>query len=306
MSFRNWNLEWTNLNAMRRYPIVADATCVDVTSSFQIPDDFLVALYLPIGLGVDIEPGRFFILSLGAYASGYAVTIGYAADSGNIPVATALIASSTFTPNQSYALGGLGNFADSMGTLVIGTLDSINLQPAGQFNFSLPATALECDCIRPIVRGVGSILVQNGSTLSAPQYGTITIVAGTNMQITAIPASDGSNPQLIFDAIEGAGLSTTCVCLDESTPTPIYTINGIPPTAGGDFTLVGDDCIKIGDIANGLQFTDDCSDACCGCPELEVVTAAATQLATQANSLQNYISNLDGQILAMSLAVGNL
>ena len=306
MAFRNWNLEWLNLNAQRAYPLAADATATDQTASFELPPDFIVAMYLPIHSGLSVQPGRFFVKTIGAYASGYNVVIGYAADSGNIAVATALISKSTFTPNQSYALGGIGDFADTVGRIVIGSLDNIEQQPAGQFEFSLTGGRLETDVVRPMIRGVSSLQAQNGGSLSEKLYGTIVVTAGKNMRITAVPGNDDNDPQLIFDAIEGAGLTSECACAEIANSVPIRTINGIPPTSDGDFSLLGDDCIQLDPIDNGLQLTDDCSKPCCGCTELATVTTTLTQLATQANTLENFLAGLESRISAMSLLLSSL
>lgn len=306
MAFRNWNLEWLNLNAQRAYPLTADATGTDIQAAFKLPDDFIVGLYLPIHAGVNVQPGRFFIRSIGVYASGYSVVVGYAGDDGDINVATALIARETFTPNQSYALGGLGEFSDSFGRIVIGSLTGIDAQPAGQFTFNLTGTRLETDAVRPMIRGVSSLQVQNGTALSERYYGRVILQAGRNMRITSIPSDGDSAPTIIFDAIEGAGLTEQCACLGEAAGSPIYTINGIPPDETGNFSLLGDDCLQVSEIVNGVQLNDRCSKPCCGCPELEVVTTALKELSTKANTLQNHLQRLDTQLGAMTLLIGNL
>ncbi len=306
MSFRNWNLEWLNLNAQRAYPLTADATAADDTVSFTLPTDFIVAIYLRVHSGLNVQPGRFFVKSIGSYSAGYNVEIGYAADSGNITVATALIARSTHTKNKSYELGGVGIFADTIGRIAIGSLDNVDLQPAGQFEFSLAGGRLEPDAIRPMIRGVSSIQAQNGNSLSEKLYGTVVIEAGKNMQITAIPADEDGPARLIFDAIEGRGLTSECACSDEADAVPITTINGIAPTADGNFQLLGDDCLLLSEIEHGLQLTDECSEPCCGCPELAAVTTIATELQTQANSLSTFLTGLEGRMASMSLVLGSL
>lgn len=305
MAFRHSNLEFLNHNAMRAYPLAADVTGEDVTASFKIPTDFIVELILSVHSGINVQPGRFFLKKINASATGYKITVGYATDSAEIDVATAQVAVSTFTPNKQYQLGGLGAFFGCRGTLVIGSLAGVTDQPTGDFNFSLSSARLETDAIRPSVLGVTSLQVENGGNLSSRLHGAIVLVAGKNMQITAVPAEGDEPARLVFDAIEGRGLVQPCACAD-NTATSIYTINGIPPTADGEFSLLGDDCIKVDPLSNGIQLTDECSKPCCGCPEQTVLTQTAQAITTQAASLENYLSRLEGQISAMSAILGTL
>jgi len=70
MPLSQWNLEFLNHNAQRSYPLTADATKIDTTGSFTIPDDFLVGLDIPVSTAMNMESGQFFIRQLGLFASG--------------------------------------------------------------------------------------------------------------------------------------------------------------------------------------------------------------------------------------------
>ncbi len=302
MGFKNWNIDWLSHNGQRRYPLAAEATAQDVTDTFSLPDDFLTELYLPVHAGLAVLPGRFFVRQIGVYAAGYAVIIGYDDGDTVVSAASAVIARETHVKNTAYALGGLGDFADTVGRVVIGSLGNIDLQPPGLWNFALEDTRLETDCVRPIIRGISSIRVRNGSALSDPLYGDIVLSAGTNQRLDVVQ-EEGEDPAIVFNAIEGAGLNALCGCLDDDDTPPIRTIDGVPPTVSGDFTLLGSDCLEISAVQNGLRILDRCSQPCCGDPELKTITQALEALRIQTSTLEQFLVSLESRVTQMDLAV---
>lgn len=297
-----WNLEWLNHNSQRRYPLIDEAEGVDESKEFIIPQDFLVELDLPIHAGLDVDPSKFFLKNIGAFATGFSIVVGYESDSGVVDVATALIPAATHKRNTQYALGGIGDFADTMGKVVIGRLETIQEQPSGFFTFDLDNTRLEPDTLRPIIRGVSSILVTTDTDQSRRMTGDIEIQAGQNMQIVPIIVS-GQDPILRFSALEGEGLAEECVCDDDFESPPIKRINGIPPTAAGDFTLLGNACLEVKDIANGIMLDDVCSEPCCGCEELEAITRDLEQFGSKATTLENFLVRLETEVAQMNMVV---
>ena len=291
-----WALEWLNANSQRNYPLTDDATGIDTTGSFVLPTDFLVSLDLPLSTGVDADPSRFFLYQLGAYATGYIVIIGYQPPTGYpIQVASASIPTAGFVENQTYALGGIGDYADTVGKVTINSLGNIGSQPGGFFTFTLATARIEPDCVRPIIRGVSSIIVTNGNNQSVRLTGDIELIADSNMQLTTSIVA-GQNPQIMFSAIQGEGLAQPCVCAGDTVANPITRFNGVAPTPSGDFTIVGDNCLKITPIANGLQFTDACSQPCCGCAELEAITQDLQQLSANAATLQGFVGRVSTSV----------
>jgi hypothetical protein len=298
-----WNLQWLNHNAQRRYPIAQDTTVTDTTGVFIIPDDFIVELDLPVSAGMNVDPGQFFILNIGAFASGFSVVVGYQPAAGGqpIPVASALIPIQTHQRNTLYALGGIAPFDDTIGKIMIGDLTNILKQPPGFWTFTLLTTRLEPDAIRPILRGVTSITCVNGDQVSLPLFGDIQFVAGSNMQI--VPVIDGGQTSIRFSAIDGAGTIDQCVCDGAAQGGPILRIDGIGPTAGGDFFIVGTTCLQIEPITNGIRLVDTCAQPCCGCPELERVTQDLQLLRQQAAGVQEFVSLLQNSVTAMDMVV---
>lgn len=287
------NPSWSSLNGQRRYPLTGDATALDQTGDFVLPNDFLVGLDLPIHAGEDAEPGRFFVRRIGAYATGYSITIGYQPATGDpVDVANALIATQGFAPNTVYALGGVFPFDDSFGKLVIGALDSIALQPPGFWTFDIAGGRLESDAIRPVTRGVASLSVVNGTERSIKVQGDVELVAGANCRFDVL-IEEGSDPQIVINFIQGEGTSEPCACANDATTlTPITRFGGITVGPDGNLVLAGSDCLRVEPIANGLKLVDVCSQPCCGCPELEAVVADLQRLNDERVITQDFVARL--------------
>lgn len=300
---RNWNLEWRNHNANRDYPVTNDATGYDVSGEFKLPRDFIVGLKLSVSVAHNVDPARFALKTIGVYATGFTIVVGYWDGSAMISVASALIPRESLGGPNTFRMGGIGNFVDVAGWVVIGKIDNIDLQPPGRWEFDLDSGRLEVDAIHPQVRGVSSLRARNGTAVSDPIVGDIILRAGRNMRITPVLES-GEDPVLVFDSIDGEGLNETCVCTgDVDVGPPIRTINKIPPTTEGDFTFLGSTCIEFTAIDNGLQVENPCSTPCCGCTELEVVTSALEQFGRQATTLENFLVSLEARVSQMDQVV---
>jgi hypothetical protein len=152
----------------------------------------------------------------------------------------------------------------------------------------------------PSLSGVTSLATVNGSTVSAAYSGIIELVAGTN--ITLVPTVVGGITTIQINAIDGAGLNSECGCAG-APAVPITRINGVPPTAAGDFTLLGDDCLQITAIGHGLQLTDSCSQPCCGCQELAAITQDLEQFGAEATTLQTFVNALSVSVNQMNMVV---
>jgi len=296
MPLGNWNLQWLNHNSQRSYPLTEWATKVDSADTIKVPNSLIVALYFPVHAGQNVEPQRFYLQSLAVYPTGFNIGIGYEDNSRNPPlVASVNVAKSTHTENRSYALAGSGDFDDSVGKIVIGSLDEAGDLPPGQYDFDYAGGALESDAIRPMIRGITSITVVRGLERSDRLYGDIELVAGSNMRIT--PSQVGSAaPQITFSAIEGEGLNEDCVCEEEQTGPCIRTINGIHPLPDGNFRFIGDDCLTIEPTDNGLQLVDVCSEPCCGCEELQALVSQIDRFADGVVTLQNFANTLGSEV----------
>jgi hypothetical protein len=297
-----YNVDFLTQNAQRRYPLAVDAAPSDSSGTFRLPDDFLVELQLPVHAGMDVDPSRFFLYQLAAYATGYVLTVGYQPADGSspVPVAMAMVPAGGFTRNAVFALGGLAPFDDTGGTVTIGSLESIALQPAGFWTFALEAARLDPDALRPILRGVSRLSVVSGTQESVPLYGDITLYEGSNCRLDVV---GGDNPQITIHFIDGAGTTDPCACADNLTAAPISSILGIAPDSSGNFTLLGTDCLALVPIANGLRLVDTCAQPCCGCAELAELTADFERLAQQRDQVQAFLTSLQNSVDTTTLSI---
>lgn len=299
MPIAHWNLQFLNHNSQRAYPLADWGSRTDTSGTITIPDSFILGLYLPVHAGMNVEPDKFFIQSLGIFATGYSIAIGYDDGSGPYPtVANVNIARSPHTEYKTYAMSGVDDFDDTVGKIVIGDLTEIDRLSPGYYTFTPDTTPIETDSIRPIIRGISSLTIVNGSDRSQKLYGDVEIVAGSNMRIVANSVS-GQPTQVVFSAISGEGLNAVCECEENADKTAIRLINGIPPLADGNFRMVGNKCISIQPVTNGLQFTDLCSQPCCGCEELDAIVQQINRFADGATTLNTFVSTLSAETSKM-------
>ena len=296
------NVEFLNLNSQRHFPLTEDSSGLDTSGSLKLPNDFLVGLDLPVSAGLDIDPACFFVMQLGVYATGFTLIVGYQADSGPIPVATALIPAIGFASNSVFTLVGMGDYADTTGKVTVGKLTGFDNQPSGSFTFALANARIEPDCIRPLLQGIAALLISSGGTVSQPMYGDIELVAQENMQLVPVIIA-GQDPQIVISAVQGEGLAQPCVCNNNATAQPIVRINGQTGDTNGNFNVLGSACLQVTSQANGLTLDDICSSPCCGCAELATVTAALEQFGSEAASLTNFVNQLQTSVQAMNLIV---
>jgi len=296
------NIEWLDLNANRSYPLAEHATKRDASDSIELPDSFLVELYLPISTILDTQPEKFYLQSLAVLGSGFLIDIGY--DDGTLTpptVATASVPVAGFSDYSRYALTGIGDFDDTAGKIVIGRLLDAETLPAGVYTFSPAGGALDPDAIRPMIRGVSSLSVGQGGQVGARLRDNIVLSAGAGIRLSTILVS-GQDPEIRIDAIPGEGLDAACDCEEVEAPC-IRTINGIPGDVKQNFSLVGDNCITITSIANGLQLEDRCCKPCCGCDELNEVLRALRGVESSAHTVENFTSRLAARVSSMELTV---
>ncbi|NDD52794.1 hypothetical protein EBZ39_02770 [bacterium] len=301
MSLGLWNLQWLNHNSQRAYPLTERATKLDTTETIQLPDSFIVGIYFPVSAAVSVSPENFFIRSVLLAPTGFNIVIGYSDGSTTVDAAAANIARINYAPNRAYALGGIDSFAESVGQIVLGTLDEIDALPAGMYTFNQSAGEIEADAIRPMIRGVSSIRVINDQETSSPIYGNITLVAGRNMRIDTATNENGDT-EITFNAVSGLNLNEDCACDIPNVAPCIRCINGVC-SDDGTFTFTQDDCIEVSPINNGLSFKDTCAQPCCGCTELEAITTQINRFGDGVTTLQNFVTRLGSEVTQMSLVV---
>jgi hypothetical protein len=298
MPIGNWNLQWLNHNSQRSYPLTERATKKDLSGgTIRIPDSFIVGIYFPVHAGLDVQIDQFFVKNILLSPIGYTIGFGYNAETGPELVGNANIPLATHAPNTAYAIGGINDFADSIGHVVIGRLDEIQELPQGFYEFDIAGAEIEPDAIRPMIRGVAGIRVASVAELSETLYGDIEFVAGTNMQIDV----DAEKNQITFNAISGENLNTTCDCLVNPPGECIRCING--NCSDGEFVISGGDCIQVDTSGNRILLTDTCASPCCGCAELDALKSQIDRFSDGVATLENFVTRLSSEVTQMSLVV---
>jgi len=287
-----WQVDWLNANSQRKYPLHEEAGLTDISGSLKIPNDFLVDLIWPVHADSTINPALFHVIGIGIFGTGVTLAIGYS----GVVIGSVSIDSATFTRNQTFIIQGTGDFFDTVGKVVVGSLENIS-KSAGSFTFDLANGRLETTVIKPDIRGVNAFFLKNGSDLVGPIQGDVILQAGSNFLLNLFPGLPGEPDRVVLNAIDGAGLNQDCECDENATLPCIKTINSIEPDSNGDFTLLGDDCLALEAISGGIQLTDDCAKPCCGCEELSVVESTLNFMVDQVQSLENLASKLEAAIM---------
>jgi hypothetical protein len=302
MPLGNWNLQWLNHNSQRSYPLTERASKVDATGTIRIPDSFIVALYLPVHVTLNIQLDQFYVKTLLISPIGYAIGVGYSSDSGETLVANVSITKATHRPNMTYALAGVDDFADTIGQVVIGSLDEIDQLPAGLYSFTFSAGEIESDAIRPMLRGISALRVVNGSENSPLLYGDIELLAGANMRIDYAINTNTGNPRITFNAIANTDLNTVCTCDVTEKGECIRCINGLC-SGDGDYNIGGGDCISVATSSTGIQLEDICATPCCGCAELDALKTQIDRFSDGVTTMQNFVTRLGSEVTQMNLVV---
>lgn len=291
-----WDVGWLNANSQRRYPLMDNATRADTNTAMVIPDDFMVDLLWPVQASLGADPTLFHIYAIDIFGAGVKITLGY--DGG--PIGETLIDTENFAPNKTYVISGLNDFEDSIGKVVIGSLNSIQAY-AGHFEFDSAGAGLLPTVIKPNLRDVSAIFLQNGQDLSDAIQGDVVFEAGNNFQLNFQRRSGTkADPHVIvLSAIDGTNLNADCECDPQETRQPILTIDGIPGDVNNNFNLLGSTCVQLTPITNGLKVENPCSEPCCGCQELEVVQQATETLTGQVHSLINLAAKLETAIATL-------
>ena len=296
-----WNQEWLNQNSQRAYPLAEFATQRDTTGTLALPEDFILALSFPVHAGNDVQSTKFYLQEIGVFSAGFSISIGYDDNTDSPPtVGTTIFSKTTHTEFSSYALAGKDSFSDSVGQICIGDITTISNLAKGTYIFTPAAGQLEVDTITPIIRQVQGLVVINNGQRSDTLYGDIELAAGSNVRLDVTQGDSDTNAKVTINAISAAGLTDDCVCEDDASSPGIRTINGIPPTTAGNFNIVGDECLIVSGITNGLVLNDKCSAPDCSCEEIEAMAEEIQTLHTHSGRVQGVANKLESSVANLS------
>lgn len=289
--------EWLNSNSTRNYPIVENLDRKDKTGSVILPNDFLVAAQ--VNISRDEAEGSFFVKEIGSFSSSCYVTIGYSHTvSGSTvieEISKITIDYSVHTPYQYYPFVGEQENSHIVGSLCIGSIASLQKEISGRVDFLPDATLFEPNCIFVSIPALKAVSVYSGGSLIYIADDVLRLKAGENIRLTY----EDDTKAIRIDAINGLNLRTADDCENNpfSIPGCIKKINGIGPDENGNFVVRGSECITVQDDAgsHSISLIDLCSQSCCGCSQLEVLTSSLEQLSLQELSLRTMIETAQSQ-----------
>ena len=304
-----WNLEWLNHNSQRSYPIADWATkkC-NTDESIVLQDDFILALSMGISTEHTLDIEKFYIKTVQVSETGCGIIIGYE----DTPVGITFVRQGTDITTSS--ITGLDGFEDIVGYIAVNPQSEIFKYLPGEYTFDWAGSALEPDCIRPMIQSIVSFQVKGGTT----RYGDIIFREGANVRLTS------NNGTLIFTAVNPDGFVRKCDCSEDNTNNrPIVSINGVYPDEEGNLELIseneaeiktgrenpGKECVQLVNELNKIILDDTCSTPCCGCVEINALyqnLKDALDGAATMNRVLNELSNKQAQIeLTYSTAYKN-
>lgn len=290
-----WNVGWLNANSQRRYPLSEEANVRDTTDTFSIPNDFIVDLLWPVHADASIDPRLFHIASIAIFGAGVTVAIGY---NGTV-IGSASIDAAAFQPNTPFFINGTGDFFDTVGKIVIGSLKTVQ-QSAGSFQFDVANGRIEQTAIKPDLRGVTALYLRNGVETIGPLQDDLILQSGERVLLNLIKVP-GERDRIIINAIDGIGLNEDCNCQENQDLPCIQTINGLGPDEDGNFLLLDDECLKLQAIANGLQLNEECAQPCCGCEELKIVRDTLEFVVQSVQNIENASQRLESAIQTLQI-----
>jgi hypothetical protein len=296
-----FNLPWYDHNSQRAYPLLNDSTGLDKTGEFLLPTDVLVGLWLPIYADSGLDAAGFYIRTIAFDQSEIKFVIAFESQAVTFDIATFRASRIGHTRNKPYRVYGLDQYSSVVGTAVIGRFDSVLHQPAGIWEFDPDASRLDPDAILFMPYCVESLAVVNSGGTSVRLTGPIELVLGSNLQ--GVPILDNGSPQIRLNAVSAVGFADPCVCDGGYTDAPcIRTINGLA-SVNGNVDILGSGCSKVTPVTNGLQLESNCCQPCCGCPELETITATLQQFESERQIWLSYVQSLGVQVQSFSLNV---
>jgi len=179
--------------------------------------------------------------------------------------------------------------------LVLGDLDGLSGQPAGEWVFDSEATILDPFCIRYVAKELSELYVQTQGRLTGPFRGFVTLAEGENITL-AVRTEEDLN--CLYPTISGSGTEVVINAVDPTEGLPcIRDINGVKPDNSGGITFIGQNCLEIkpGEVPHTLIFNDTCAEPCCSCAELVPIEDKIKEISDSIRQLTSRMETLHTQ-----------
>jgi len=286
--------EWLNINAGRAYPLAEDASRRDVSGNVKLPDSLIVDAR--ISIVQDYLGGQFYVSKVGAFPDLVTIVVAFLPAVGDPrDIATITVRIADHVINTAYSFTGSGTDSSVLGMLVIGSLEQSLRDVPGFVDFGVGDTPLEPHVLFLCQPALQSVQLFNGDSLSFTSARILKLRQGENIRLTYV----GSDT-IRIDAILGENFTAPSDC-ENAQPLPpcIRTINGLPPTEEGDFSIDGTDCIEVETQTGSISLVDRCAKSCCGCDELSALVSALHGVEAQLESAKSGSQTVINQLSKM-------
>jgi hypothetical protein len=276
------SLDWSDLNSLRKYPIRDGFSAVSIDETFSIPDSLIVDFSLSATTDVT---RRFYISSVQNNLNSLTITV---SDFFSAVVGTFTISAATHTYGKDYYMTASADYVGASGKITIGSLEGLQTQPAGLFQFNEVSTELEPRTIIPGLQGIDRISFVDADNGRVSLTGDVTLISRSYLKFSY------EDEIMYLDAGDPLGLSKQC-----ATSNCVKSINGVVPDPNtGDVGILGINCISISSPAQyTLEMKDTCCQPCSGCNDLEVLTQRLTSLENRFLELKVNYTNVNTQLV---------
>lgn len=287
--------EWLNQNASRAYPFQEDMQRIPQDSAGNLMTDAQFPNYAVVDfvftLADQYADTRLYMSSLAVI--GRLMTLAFSETRTNQVVCTVSLDRDTHTTNTGYPLTGIGAWDDGRGQLVVGDLTQFPVDVAdGLYVFTADQALMEACTVRPAIRGVRSLQIQDTGSISDYIQGRVRLVAGENIRLDY--GKVGLEDVLYISATPNSNYADDCTCESLLSTNVLRTINGIPIE---NLTIIPDSpCLSVSAQGNKLIFRDNCSTPCCGCEELKYLTDGLKTLQAGLSQLSAFVQQVDTRI----------
>lgn len=172
------SLDWTSLNAIRRYPLREGSSALSIDETFDLPDTLIVDFTLSATSAVErrFHISRFFNKLTSA-------VIEISDDLGNVAGTFEISAAAQAgSSDKDYYMTATDLYVGANGRITIGTLADLAYRPSGMFEFNLTATEFEPRTIIPGLRGVDRLVFIDVSGEQYALTGDVTLLSRNNLR----------------------------------------------------------------------------------------------------------------------------
>jgi hypothetical protein len=288
------NEQWYDAHSDRAYPLVDQASRLDTTGTFQLPNDVIVDARLSAPAALD---AWFYISELRAYGAGLVLTI---AANGVGAVATVTIPQLAIADYTRFTIVGLPGHANVGGVLVVGFGVQRLAVQLGTYAFDAAATRFLPTLVVPAGDSVTSIIFRDSFGVDTRVTGDVVLVAGANAVLSA------AGQTISIGMSTGVVIESPCGCYDTGgrLRDPVRSINGVTPDAAGNISIIAGGCADLVAVSNGLKLTDTCAQPCCGAPEMQLLAQAARDLDRFLSTQANKSAELEAALRTVQAALG--